>query len=359
MNKTQIKQLKSEIKNILLKHYIIVDKEWNISFKSNISIRTYMKSLAELKNPKPIESVMTYFANDLAEIDINKISPKLIQVTTNEHKNIFKTAQSYWSVPVTQGYGRRINLIIFDEYHNKVMGILGLCDPVIGINVRDKYIGWDKDTKFDRLYNIMSAYVLGAIYPYNLLYGAKLVALIAQSNEIREIFKKKYQDKSTIIRNEVKIPELVAIDTMGAFGQSAIYHQLKKWKFLGYTQGFTHYHLTTNGIFDIFLKIVKDLDKECLKKNQYGNGANWKMRIIREACNVIGINPDKLMFHGIQRAYYICPLAKNYNDFLNKNTDEIDFYDMTFINAVEKWKNKWLKKYQKKNALVKGDALHA
>ncbi len=340
------KKTKAKIKKILSKYFISVDKDWNISLKSDA--RTYMKSLALLKNPKPVASVINYFANDLSEIDINNIEPELIVVNSDEHKNIFKTAQSYWSVPVTQGYGRRINFIVFDKYNNKVIGIFGLCDPVIGLNIRDNYIGWDKQTKYDRLYNFMTAYVLGAVYPYNLLLGAKLIASIAQSNEVRRVFKEKYNGKTTIIKKDIKIPELVAIDTMGAFGQSSIYHQLKKWKFLDYTQGYTHYHLTTNGIFELFLEVLADKKIESCKKNRYGNGANWKMRVIRMACQSLDINPNKLMFHGIQRGYYICPLAENYKDFLNKKTDIIYHYDLPFDTAVEKWKNKWLQKYKNK-----------
>jgi hypothetical protein len=57
------------------------------------------------------------------------------------------------------------------------------------------------------------------------------------------------------------------------------------------------------------------------KGHQYGNGPNWRMRVIREALQRIGMNPD-LLRHGISREIYGMPLTENWREFLQGKTTE-------------------------------------
>jgi len=157
------------------------------------SSREVLKKIARLMNP-PFDKEIhkKFFASSLNEINPGKIKPALIEVNTSQERRIFRHALSFWSVPVTPGYGRRLRFIVWDDYNKKVIGIFGLCDPVIGLEVRDRFIGWTREVKKERLYNLMTAYVLGAVPPYNQLLGGKLVALISSSNEVRNIVYNKY-----------------------------------------------------------------------------------------------------------------------------------------------------------------------
>jgi hypothetical protein len=133
------------------------------------------------------------------EINILKINPYLEIVETQHQRKLWAYATSFWSIPVTSGYGRRIRFLVFDEQNNKLIGIFGLSDPVIGLGTRDRYIGWTKDQKLQRLYNCMTAYILGSVPPYNLVLGSKLIALCLMFPEVRKVFYHKYRDKISLI----------------------------------------------------------------------------------------------------------------------------------------------------------------
>jgi len=323
--------------------------------KNQLQIQTDIRSIqlkfAKLTNNFKFseEKVKKFFATSLEEIDIKNISPRLELLergnSTSLKRQIFNYAKSFWSVPVSVGFGRRMEYILWDDNVNKVIGIFGLCDPVIGLGVRDNFIGWTKEQKQERLYNVLTAYILGAVPPYNQILGAKLVALSAISKEVTNDFYKRYKNKKTVITKKEKPPYLIAIDTMGAFGKSAIYTRLKGWKFIGYTKGHSHIHLTSNGVYNILLEVIKKYgNKDILKKYKYGEGPNYKLRVISEGLKILGLNKNKLTLHSIKRGYYFAPLAENWKDFLLLKTNTPIFNTNSLEEQFIYWKQRWLPK---------------
>jgi hypothetical protein len=302
--------------------------------------REYMKQLSKEINPKFNPKHEKYFAKK-EEIDPEKIKLELELVDNDKSSEIFRNATSLWNVPVSAGYGRRMRFILWDKAHNKVFGIFGLCDPVIGLKVRDEYIGWDKNQRNERLYNVMSAYILGAVYPYNELYGSKMTALSVGSKEVCRFFEEKYKDKKTVIRKRNPIPKLVAVDTMAFFGKSLIYEGLKEWQFLGYTRGLMHAHL--NRFWDDIVELARLLKIESVDKNRFGHGPNWKFRVLQDVFRKIGICEDFLSTN-ITKGYYFRPLAENWREFLKGETDEVIYTSKNFNEYFELWKNKYLRK---------------
>ena len=96
--------------------------------------------------------------------------------------------------------------------NGRLIGLFGLGDPVYAMHARDRWIGWDKDARADRLYHVMDAYVLGAA-PYSFLLGGKLVAMMVCSNEVRDAFRRKYQGHESLIRQETRPPYLALVTT--------------------------------------------------------------------------------------------------------------------------------------------------
>ncbi|MBX0310955.1 MAG: DUF4338 domain-containing protein [Sulfurihydrogenibium sp.] len=238
--------------------------------------REYMKQLAKKKNPKFNPKHERFFAKK-EEIDPAKIELELELVSSRKSSEIFKSAVSFWNVPISVGYGRRMRFILWDKTHNKVFGIFGLCDSIIGLKVRDEYIGWDKNQRGDRLYNIMTAYILGAVYPYNKLYGSKMVVLATGSKEVCKLFGEKYKGKKTVIKERTPIPKLVAVDTMAFFGKSLIYEGLREWRFIGFTEGQTHIHL--DKLWDKCLGLAEKLKVKGLEKAKAKHGHNWRFKV--------------------------------------------------------------------------------
>src|SRR2546427_45165 len=99
-----------------------------------------------------------------AEVVPEKIRPRLVEVQPDsDDELLFRYASLHWSIPVSSGYGRRLRFLVIDEQNGKLVGLFGLADPVFSLGARDKWIGWDIDTRKANLHHVMDAYVLGAV----------------------------------------------------------------------------------------------------------------------------------------------------------------------------------------------------
>jgi len=311
--------------------------------KINVAdFRETQAKLAKQTNPKQeayFEKVKKYIATP-KEIDILKVKPYLMLVDqSEEHKRIWSYATGFWSIPVKTGYGRRLRYFVFDEQNDKLIGIVGLTDPVIGLEMRDvKSIDWSKEQKIERLYNCMTAYILGAIPPYNRILGGKLVASTVMYPEVRKWFYDKYKNSKSIITDVQKKPYLVYVDTMGAFGKSSIYNRLFNWDFIGYTKGQSHIHITANGSWELIKKVVSP---EEFKTYKYGQGPNWKMRILRKGLHELGLSEEMLSI-GWQRGYYRCTLAENWKEYLRGESNRVKWKEFNKDELIDYWKSRWI-----------------
>jgi hypothetical protein len=304
--------------------------------------RQTQAKLAKHTNPSSdlyFAKVQKYIAAP-EDIDILKVRPYLIPVDkSEEHHRTWSYAISHWSIPVTAGYGRRLRYFVFDAQNDKLIGIVGLTDPVIGLEARDvKSIGWSVEQKLERLYNCMTAYVLGAIPPYNRILGGKLVALTVLFPEVRKLFYEKYKNSKSIIEKRQKKPYLVYVDTLGAFGKSSIYTRLLNWEFIGYTKGQSHIHITANGSWELIKKVVPH---EAFTTYKYGQGPNWKMRILRQGLHELGLS-EEMMSIGWQRGYYRCTLAENWQEYLRGEANRVIWKNRDEAELVDYWNTRWV-----------------
>ena len=117
-----------------------------------------------------------YFA-DGSDVVVGKIDPELELIRSDTwQSDLFRMACLTWSVPVSQGYGRRLRFLVWDKSNDKLIGLIGLGDPVFNLRARDDLIGWNVSERTERLVNLMDAYVLGALPPYNFLLCGKMIA---------------------------------------------------------------------------------------------------------------------------------------------------------------------------------------
>src|SRR5574341_1818971 len=141
---------KKRIREKILANLANYGIQWNEA-EGKISVSNFRETQLKLaKQTKPqqevyFEKVNKYLAKP-EEIDILRTKPFLIPVDQSaEHKRIWSYATSFWSIPVTTGYGRRLRYFVFDEQNDKLIGIVGLADPVIGLEIRDvESINWSK-----------------------------------------------------------------------------------------------------------------------------------------------------------------------------------------------------------------------
>ena len=128
------------------------------------------------------------------QVDPKSIYPLLVQVDPNSlESRLFRFACLLWSVPVSQGFGRRLRFLVKDGQNGCLIGLFALGDPVFNLSARDDWIGWTHEDRRDRLVHVMDAYVVGAVPPYSHLIGGKLIAALMGSTEV----KLAYEDENT------------------------------------------------------------------------------------------------------------------------------------------------------------------
>lgn len=249
------------------------------------------------------------------EVNPDRIEPVLQEVGSSSlEARIFRLATLTWSVPVSEGYGRRMRFLIWDAYNDRLIGILAIGDPVFNLKVRDNLIGWDVEARKQRLIGVMDAFVLGALPPYNRLLGGKLVSCLVRSKEVKDAFRRRYAKATSIITQEDKNPKLVLVTTSSSLGRSSVYNRLRLggedyFSRIGYTAGYGHFHIPPD-LFADMRQLLSNAGHSYADGNRFGNGPNWKFRAIRAALEMVGFDRD-FLHHGIKREVFQCKLASN------------------------------------------------
>lgn len=320
-----------------------------MSIKRNEVIRNHRQWI-----DKNIDFVRSHLANGKDVLKSN-IDPIIEVCETPKQHKLFRLLRYYWSSPYSEYVGRRIKLIIRDNgLPNKpVIGIAALGSPIIHIPERDNFIGWDKKTRTENLIYTMDAYIIGALPPYNFLLGGKLISYILASNEVRDIYKKKYKDQITL-KEKRKANKLVGVFTTSLFGNSSQYNRLKfnnnlLYQPIGQTKGFGTLHLSEETI-QLMITLLKS--NGIIVGHKFGDGPSWVMRVIRSAGDFLGFDSDFLLQHSFKRNIYFVSLAENYEDFLNGRVKKPVFKNYSKKKLVLYWKERWLKNRMKNKEIL-------
>ncbi|OIX91180.1 hypothetical protein BFS14_23815 [Serratia fonticola] len=289
--------------------------------------------------------LMKFFASG-KEVDPQKISPVLERVSSGTWQgDLFRLAALTWSVPVSNGFGRRLRYLVWDENNGKLMGLIAIGDPVFNLAARDRLIGWDARDRSSRLVNVMDAYVLGALPPYNSLLGGKLIACLLRSRDIYDDFARVYGSTVGVISQKKKKARLLVITTTSSMGRSSVYNRLKLGEIqylrsIGYTGGWGHFHIP-DSLFIELRDYLRDMDHTYADHYEFGNGSNWRLRTTKAALNALGFRAD-LMKHGVQREVFISQLAENATSILQTGKGKPDLTSLLSAKeiaecAMERW----------------------
>ena len=251
--------------------------------------------------------------------------------------DVFRVATLTWSVPVSPGFGRRIRYLVWDEEHNRAAGVIALGDPVYNLAARDSLIGWTAQDRSERLVNVLDAYVLGAVPPYNMLLGGKAIACLVRSRDIYEDFAQSYGNSVGIISSKAKNARLVAVTTSSSLGRSSIYNRLRisetdYFKRIGYTEGWGHFHVGRE-LFDDMKLFLRDRAHSYPDSYNFGEGPNWRLRTIRVALAELNLSPE-LLRHGVRREVFMASLATNASDVLRTGTAMPEISDLLSVSEI-------------------------
>lgn len=275
---------------------------------------------------------------DGSEIDPSSISLKLVRVRSGTREgDLFRLAALTWSVPVSVGFGRRLRYLVWDEAHERLAGIIALGDPVFNLAVRDDRIGWNVTDRSSRLVNVLDAYVLGAVPPYNQLLGGKAVACLVRSQEVYRDFREEYGNVTGIISGKVKNANLLVVTTSSSMGRSSVYNRLRLadvsyFDPIGFTLGWGHFHIP-DGIFKEMREYLRTIGHSYADEHRFGQGPNWRLRTIRAALRELRIN-ESVLRHGIQREVFLCSLAPNASEILRTGKGRPDLSSLQSASEI-------------------------
>ena len=294
---------------------------------------------------RSLPRLIQFFASG-EEICPTQLRPEIERIYSGTwQSDLFRLASLTWSVPVSNGFGRRLRYLVWDRSNDKLIGLFAIGDPVFNLSVRDRLIGWNAAARSKRLVNLMDAYVLGAVPPYNQLLAGKMVACLVRSREVHDEFRRAYGETTGLISGEKKQARLLAVTTSSSMGRSSVYNRLslagvRYFRSIGYTQGWGHFHIPD----ELFMQLrgyLRQQGHSYADLHRYGNGPNWRLRTTRAALNALGMDGD-ILRHGIRREVFLSWLCENAVDILRTGTGEPDTSSLLNVeqiasHAMERW----------------------
>jgi hypothetical protein len=280
------------------------------------------------------------------EVVPSRISPRLVEVLPDsEEELLFRYTSLHWSIPVSSGYGRRLRFLVVDEYNGKLIGLIGLGDPVFSLGPRDRWIGWTPSDRKKRLGNVMDAFVLGAVPPYSFLLCGKLVAMLAASDTVRRAFKRKYGGTRSVIRRKVHDGRLALITTTSALGRSSVYNRLRLgdrllYQSVGFTRGSGEFHFS-NGLYGAITEFAEKNCEPTAKQERWGTGFRNRREVIKKCLPALGLSSD-WVYHGIEREVLVIPLAHNCREFLRGEHARLRWYQQSEAQMFEYFRDRWM-----------------
>ncbi len=283
------------------------------------ALHLYAKQQASEYDPVNLSKLFNKHHNKFkngSQIDPAKISPslRLVESKDTEASELFRLVRSMWSMPYNKGYGRRLRFIVYDDYHDAVIGIIGLQSPPADLASRDKLFTYPEGNKLDLVNSTMDAFTVGAIPPYSNLLGGKLCAGLISTDFVRQAYWRRYAGEKTWMNDQAISQPLAAVTTTGAFGRSSMYNRLRYNDRLlaepiGYTSGFGTLHLEhLYGLICDFLRANKTY-----KDGGYGNGPKIRWQNISNALKELNLS-GTLLKHGLRREVFLFRLVENLED---------------------------------------------
>ncbi|MCR4404731.1 MAG: DUF4338 domain-containing protein [Candidatus Acetothermia bacterium] len=276
------------------------------------------------------------------EITPECIRPALIEVVTAQQHNLFRVARLLWSLPFSKGYGRRLRFLIMEEANGKLIGLLALQSPPLSFPARDRLFRYPPGKKTELVNQTMDIQTLGAVPPYDRLLGGKLIALAAASNEIRQVYWRKYSERATEMEGRILPPHLVALTTTSAFGRSSLYNRLNYngtviAESLGYTEGYGTFHLME--LYPLFREFLES--QGISTRGGFGTGPRRKWQTMVRALDQLGL-PSDLLRHGVKQEVFLFRLVNNLEAYMEGRDAEPVYRNLPFSELVAWWRERWL-----------------
>ena len=363
-----------ELKNIVVKdlsfvsamdvkEYTLYQKWCEVHYKyPTVETNSFFDDKPALKDPEQgaiIQEVKNNFWNPEDPMEYLNLEPELIytdvenegkvgSVTGKKLPAIWNTLRTFLStMKNNSNIGRNLYFLIRDKKTEKYLGVTCMSSDFLDLTPRDKYIGWEREAKTQRMINhtcIGSTIVPIQPLGYNLV-GGKLLALLCLSNTVEQEWERQYKDK------------LVGVTTTSLYGKTKTiplsqYDRLDHWKKMGWTAGSVSFEPE---------KSTQKLIQQWLMKNHTRKYFEWyvakkpsgqphkrdhRNRSLTYTYGKLGID-KKLIKSEHARGIYFSELFKNTKEYLKEEIQE-DKLIRAFDNSTEALTHIWKTKYAKK-----------
>ena len=210
----------------------------------------------------------------------------------------------------------------------------------------------------------MDLSVCGSIAPYNELIGGKLIGLLIASNEVSDMFDKKYGKSSSEIakkiagRNIRKKSNLKCITTSSLYGvHSSQYNRLKIKigtnqeiyfkKLKDHSEGFGTFQFS-----DHTQKLITEYYEKFKTKTvdyKFGQGTSPRLRRLRQATRELGFIGTHIFRHQQERIVYFLDLYNTSADQIFKKYKRKQKRNTASASKIAKaWRQRWLENRIKK-----------
>lgn len=306
------------------------------------------------KKPYLLSNEAIYLSSliDGTDLDSNKISPQLLPCTCREDYDLYDYLRMLSSFPTQDRPGRRMKFLVRDVGHPgaPVMGICCLSSTIKQLKALDQWIGWaGKEWQTIRTHNlafIMDISTCLGIPPYSYLTSGKLLCYMMLSNEVRELYRQRYEFKPSESKNRI-LKDIVLLLTTGAFGENTPQYKgitfsgQKQFRLIGLTSGYSTFQVSP-ALYKQIKQLVNSNGQSQIPT--IDGGASAKLRILRYGARELGIDEEQLVFSGHRRAVFAAPIAVNWREFLRMETQRIEYCDYPLQELINEWKSRWLRR---------------
>lgn len=350
----------------------------NMDYLMTMSVeeQTLYKKWVELQDPAMIRDkaqIATYYDWQWKPTDINNKELTIKEIEELEpYVEIVSddaSASTKWThlrkmihtMSWTANPGRNVKIFVRDRKSGKLLGMASLASDVTSMAVRDNYIGWTKEDKFQKgklnHTTIASTIVCTQPLGYNFL-GGKLVAMMTTVPEVREYWKKTYGQT------------LIGVGTTSLYGIHSQYNGIPHFKTLGESAGKIAIK-PDDEFYDPWHQWLKenraDWYQTAITNERIRNGANMgagegasgpvsgiKQKILGQIFKECGMKMSDY-HHGFKRGVYLAMIYENGNDFLCSRIDESQLKPkQKFEEGVD-----YISKWWKKHAISRYTKLHS
>ncbi len=333
-----------------VKEYTLYQKWLELHTKyPTIAMYSFIDGRPALKNQKQ-GSFLAKIKSNLwipeSTDDYLDLEPEVL-LATNENIPIWNELRTFIHTQKnSNNVGRNLFFIVVDKKTDRYLGVICMSSDFLDLTARDKYIGWDRRRKTEKMIthtSIGSSIVPVQPFGYNYV-GGKLLALLCLSDPIQKAWKKQYDDK------------LVGVTTTSLYGKTKTiplsqYDRLKHWKKMDFTKGSVSYEPS---------KKTRSKIEQWLKKNHTYKYFEWyaakapngpykrdhKNRSLIFTYNKLGI-PSSVYRSEHSRGIYFSELYTNTNEFLREEISEkqlVKAFDSSVESLTDLWKTKYAKK---------------